>query len=281
MLRAHGIAGFIIMALGAVLLFRDVEPVPRFFTPIMWWGYILFVDSLVVKLRGGSLITTSRKSFLWMLPLSIVSWLIFEAYNLRLGNWEYVNMSESLAVRLLGYTLAFATITPAIFETAHLMQVIFFPLRFPGKKIGFSARSIRVLVVLGALFMIVPLLVPEGTSRFLFALVWIGAVPLLDPLSRKLGAPSLISDLEKGEWATFHSFLVSGLVCGFLWEFWNAWAWTRWVYKVPFWASIKFFEMPSVGFLGFLPFALECYVMFNVAASLLRVPPVEFPGRRS
>jgi hypothetical protein len=280
MLRAYGIAGFLIMALGTVLLFLDVEPVPMFFTPIMWWGYILFVDSLVLKLSGGSLITTWKRSFLWMLPISIVSWLIFEAYNLRLANWEYLNMSESFAVRLLGYILSFATITPAIYETAHLVQAIFFAEGLRGKKVAFSRGAVRLLMIVGALFMIVPLLVPAGISRYLFGLVWVGAVPLFDPLSRKLGAPSLLADLARGEWAAFHSFFVSGLVCGFLWEFWNAWAWTRWVYRVPFGSGIKFFEMPSVGFLGFLPFALECYVMFNVAAALLKVPPVLFRMQR-
>lgn len=279
MLRAHGIVGFFIMALGAVLLFRDVEPVPMFFTPIMWWGYILFSDSLVAKLTGGSLITSSRKNFLWMLPISIVSWLVFEAYNLHLANWEYVNMSESFAVRLLGYTLAFATITPAIYETAHLVQAVFFPEGLSGKRIVFSGRVTNLFIVLGAVFMVGPLLLPSESSRYLFALVWIGAVPLLDPVNEKLGAPSLLADLERGEWAAFHSLLVSGLVCGFLWEFWNAWAWTRWVYRVPFWSGIKFYEMPSVGFLGFLPFALECYVMFNTAAALLKIPPVLFPAK--
>jgi hypothetical protein len=49
-----------------------------------------------------------------------------------------------------------------------------------------------------------------------------------------------------------------------LWEFWNYWAHTKWVYTVPILPQIKIFEMPFLGFFGFGPFALECYVATNL-----------------
>ena len=52
-----------------------------------------------------------------------------------------------------------------------------------------------------------------------------------------------------------------------LWEFWNMWAFTKWIYIFPLGQDWKFFEMPLVGFLGFLPFALEYFVMFHFIAS--------------
>jgi hypothetical protein len=60
--------------------------------------------------------------------------------------------------------------------------------------------------------------------------------------------------------------LVAGLICGFLWELWNFWALSKWVYTVPFFEKAKGFEMPFLGFLGFAPFAVQAYVMYNFIA---------------
>jgi hypothetical protein len=60
---------------------------------------------------------------------------------------------------------------------------------------------------------------------------------------------------------------VAGLICGILWEFWNFWAPTKWIYTVPFFEEGKIFEMPVLGFLGFPPFAVSAYVMYR---SILR-----------
>jgi hypothetical protein len=49
-----------------------------------------------------------------------------------------------------------------------------------------------------------------------------------------------------------------------LWEFWNYWAATKWIYTVPFFDRFKIFEMTAPGFLGFIPFALECYAMTSL-----------------
>ena len=62
-----------------------------------------------------------------------------------------------------------------------------------------------------------------------------------------------------------------GLICGFLWEFWNYWAVAKWVYKLPFLGATlryHYFEMPVVGLLGFIPFGMECWVMWQT----LRIP---------
>jgi hypothetical protein len=53
------------------------------------------------------------------------------------------------------------------------------------------------------------------------------------------------------------------LICGFLWEFWNFWALSKWIYTVPLFEKGKGFEMPFLGFLGFPPFAVQAYVMYK------------------
>ena len=90
---------------------------------------------------------------------------------------------------------------------------------------------------------------------------------LLEPFNYRRGAQSIYRDWEEGNLARTLQLFAAGAICGFLWEFWNMWAYTRWVYVFPLGQDLKFFEMPLVGFLGFLPFALEYFVMFHFLAS--------------
>src|SRR5207245_10377121 len=59
--------------------------------------------------------------------------------------------------------------------------------------------------------------------------------------------------------------------CGWFWEFWNYWAAAKWHYIFPMFQSWKIFEMAVPGYLGFLLFALECFVVYVTASYLLRI----------
>lgn len=119
--------GAVWIVLAEVLLFLKVEPVPTFFTPIVWTGYILLVDGLVKVKTGKSLITTRPSLFLIMLPWSIITWLVFEGYNLHLRNWQYFGLPQDITLRLLGYIWAFATIIPGVLESADFVRAFLAP----------------------------------------------------------------------------------------------------------------------------------------------------------
>ena len=125
----------------------------------------------------------------------------------------------------------------------------------------------------GILCLGLPLFLPRHSASYLFALVWLGFYLALDPLNYRLGLPSLLGDFSYGRWSRFYSLLVSGWVCGWLWEFWNYWAAAKWHYIFPILQHYKIFEMPMPGYLGFIPFALECFVMYVTAAWLVRWIP--------
>lgn len=127
------------------------------------------------------------------------------------------------------------------------------------------------MVVFGAACLLIPLVIPLRIAAYLFVLIWVGFVFLLDPVNHRLGLPSLLGDLAEGRRGRFYSLLLSGWVCGWLWEFWNSWAAAKWHYIFPMFQEWKIFEMPAPGFLGFLPFALECFVMYVSAAAALGV----------
>jgi hypothetical protein len=128
----------------------------------------------------------------------------------------------------------------------------------PGRKRTLSGRKLyKPFVLTGILFLLLPLVWP----KYFFPLVWLAFIFLLEPVNHKAGAPSLLREWEKGSPRNSYLLLLAGAVCGLLWELWNFRAGSKWIYTVPHAGSLKIFEMPLLGFLGFPPFALECYAM--------------------
>jgi hypothetical protein len=270
----HGYVGIVIIVLAEALLFSGNQFVGHWFTPVVWTGYILFVDGLMYRFKGRSLLMTDRLEFVVIALVSIAGWWLFEFYNaprfwksdLELW-WHYHNLEPSLFLRRVGYDWAFATISPAMFETAELLGATVFKQGKTRMTIRFSRAGLIVLAVLGLAGAIIPLVFP---SEWFAPVVWLSFILLLDPVNALRGQPSISADLARGDWRRLWSLLGSGLVCGVLWEFWNYWAIAKWTYTVPFFGNVKIFEMPVLGFLGFPPFAVECWVMYIFLRSLLQ-----------
>jgi hypothetical protein len=274
---AYGWLGWFALLSAEALLFARIEPVATYFTPIAWSSYILIADAAVLALTNRSRLNDAPIVVARLALLSIPLWLVFEAYNLRLQNWTYVGVPRAWPAALLGYAWSFATITPAVFETSDLVQAVLpappvptLPEPEPAPESRKISRAAEFILMLsGAACLLVPLLVPRHIAAFLFALVWIGFLLLLDPLNHRLGLPSFLGDLAEGMRRRLYGFLLAGWICGWLWEFWNYWAAAKWLYIFPMFQQWRIFEMPAPGFLGFLPFALDCFVMYVTAAWLL------------
>lgn len=266
----YGYAGLGIILVGELLLFRHVEPVATYFTPLAWTGYLLAVDAAVFALRGRSRLCTTPRAFaslaLWSVPL----WLIFEAYNLRLENWMYIGMPEPLWEQALGSAWAYATIIPAIFESADLLEALGYFETAAARGWRFFLRRRRLMMIVGAAFLLLPLLVPLPGASYLFALVWLGFIFLLEPINYARGHDSLLADIAQDRGQRLYSLMCGGLLCGLLWEFWNYWASAGWVYIFPMMQELKIFEMPLPGYLGFPAFALECFAMYHFVSGELR-----------
>ena len=259
----YGFVGLGVLVGGELLLFRRVEPVATYFTPIAWTGYILAVDAAVFALQGRSRLSSARREFAWTAFLSVPLWLVFEAYNWRLQNWMYVGMPEALWGQALGSIWAFATVLPGIFETADLVAALGYFEKASARGWRFFLRYRRATMAVGAAFLLVPLVVPARTAAYLFALVWLGFAFLLEPVNYARGHDALLRDLEQNRGQRLYCLFVAGFICGLLWEFWNYWASARWVYIFPMFQEIKIFEMPLPGYLGFPAFAVECFALYQ------------------
>jgi hypothetical protein len=263
-LPSQGWAGLIALVAAEFLMFRKVAPVSIYFTPIAWTAWILLADAMTWSVKGTSRLRNEPRMLGVMALLSLPLWLIFEAYNLRLQNWTYVGLPLNFVARDLGYAWSFMTITPAILVTADLVES-FGWFRAGARPMKFSPRAHGGMMAAGALLLAMPILLPREAGAYLFGAVWLGFIFLVEPVNHRLGLPSLLGDLEQGRRGRLYALLVSGWVCGWLWEFWNYWAAAKWIYIFPMFQAVKIFEMPAPGYLGFPPFALECFVMMEFA----------------
>ena len=255
----HGIFGIILLLLSQLLLFKKVDPFYSWFYCFAWWSYIFVIDAIIYRLKGNSLILTRSREFFLMIPWSIFIWLIFEAANLSLENWYYINLPHSRLERWLGYAVAYGTVLPGMFETTELLETIGLSKNLKIKKMIISGGGHSFLILLGIFCLGISILIP----LYFFPLIWVGFIFLLEPFIYRFGGKSLLKDLEGGNPKKICCLLIAGLICGVLWEFWNFWALSKWVYTVPLFEEGKGFEMPFPGFLGFPPFAIEAYVMYN------------------
>jgi len=255
----HGVFGIILLILSEILSLKKVDPFYSWFYCFAWWSYILTIDAIIHRLKGNSLIVNRTKEFFMMIPWSIFIWLIFEAANLSLENWYYISLPHSTVERWLGYAIAYGTVLPGLFETTELLESIGLFRKSFTKNIHISRETHIVLILLGTICLVCSVLIPQ----YFFSLIWVGFIFLLEPFNYRFGGRSLLKDLEEGNPRRIYLLLIAGLICGLLWEFWNFWALSKWVYIVPFFERWKGFEMPFLGFLGFPPFAVQAYVMYN------------------
>jgi len=263
-LPAYAWFGLLVMIVSEAGMLARIQPFYSWHTPTAWTGYILFVDGLVWRRRGDSLIRNAPAELSFIACASVPLWVVFELYNkCCLQNWYYLGLPEWQPLRYFGYIWSFATIWPAIFETGELVSALR-DRRAPRSRADLHpSHPLGVAgwlsIIAGVIMLAVPIVYP---STYLAAPVWLGFFFLLDPLNARAAEESIRGDWREGHRGRLVNLLAAGLICGVLWEFWNYWAGAKWMYTVPILPHIRIFEMPVVGYGGFPAFALECFAMY-------------------
>jgi len=255
----HGGIGCLL--LGVAWPLNWLLPGPRthvLFFPL-WLGYILVVDAVVLRRAGSSLLTRSPRDFGMLFVISVPVWWLFEAINWRTGNWEYLGreLFSDLEYFVLA-SLGFSTVMPAVFGTAELFGSFPWMERFArGPRVPATSRICSGLFLTGLAMLGLLLVSPQ----IFYPFAWISIFCLVEPLNVWLGKRSILTRLQHGDWRPVAALCTGALTCGFFWEMWNYLSYPKWIYHIPsanFW---HLFEMPLLGYLGYLPFGLELYVM--------------------
>ncbi|MFQ5789291.1 MAG: hypothetical protein ACE5JI_02335 [Acidobacteriota bacterium] len=262
--RAHILmaATVLFFVLSTVGMREGVEPFATWYYSFAWWSYILFLDAWLTRRNRPSLVLGNAEAPR-LLGLSVVIWTIFETYNLRLGNWYYLEIPSELLLRWTGYGVAYAAVLPGIFVTREMLASLAGP--------GLGARKALPRRLSGVLFWIglTASLLPWIWPRYCFPLIWLGPTALFAAINYRYLGGGLLKELELHGPSKLYQLLGAGAICGFLWELWNHWARSKWMYNIPFFDRVPVFEMPLAGYLGFPPFAVECHEMYVTGKSLL------------
>ena len=254
------LAGLLVLATATAGMLLGAEPFATWYYLFAWYSSLLIIDS-VVALRSGRFVLLGRPAYVaTLLGWSAVFWLFFELLNFRLRNWYYVFVPEDVLSGTLGVILSFATVLPAVFVAEGLLASfgVARESRWPALRV--TPRLLLGTRMAGVLALILPLLWP----RIFFPLVWGTVTLLLEPSNyRRDPRRSLLGDLERGHPGRLLRLLLGGALVGLLWELFNIGARGKWIYTVPGLEELKLFEMPVLGFLGFPPFALECFAFWQ------------------
>lgn len=266
---AYGL-GALALCLGAwTCSWLHIAPLSSYSFFPLWLGYVLFVDALIAHRKGTSPLLRSRWRFVQMFLASSLFWWIIEGFNTSIHNWHYqLDQSYSPFTLFVIGTLDFSTVLPAVMETSELLSTfrVFRP-RLSASQIGprLPFWILIAIAIVGVASLILLWLFPQ----YCFALVWLVFFFLLDPLNNLLGRKSSLAHIAARDWR-FLVLPLGGLTCGFLWEMWNYYALPKWHYDVPYIGFWKIFEMPLLGYSGYLPFALGLFAMYQFVLLLAR-----------
>jgi hypothetical protein len=240
----------------------------------LWLGYCLLIDALVFYRTGTSLLTRSPRKYAGLFFISAPVWWLFELLNLRTLNWVYIG-AENFGPLSYAFwtTLSFTTVVPAVFGSAEFFASFDFVKRLGrGPIIRKDRTTTTIFFVAGWLMLALMLIWP----LLFFPFMWISIYFILEPINIWLGNRSLADHTENGDWRPVTTLWLGVLLTGFFWEMWNFYAYPKWVYHVPLADWFHLFEMPLLGYGGYLPFALELYALYHLTLRLFRIPDSEY-----
>jgi hypothetical protein len=237
----------------------------------MWLGYCLTVDAMVFSRKGHSLLTRSPYTYAALFLISVPAWWLFEIINLRTQNWYYLGEQYFTdAEFLLSSSLSFSTVMPAVFGTAELAST-FTWINSIRCNLRFEITTARLIALFaaGLIMLLLTLIWPT----YFFCFVWLSVYLMLEPLNFWLKNRTLLQYISAGNWQPLLALWVGCIICGFFWEMWNFYSYPKWIYYIPFFNFLHIFEMPLLGYFGYLPFSMELFALYHLTIGLLK------PGR--
>mgnify|MGYP000098669440 CR=1 FL=1 len=236
------------------------------FVPL-WWGFILFLDGLLFKRNQGiSFISKHPKLLIISAVTSMFGWYYFEYLNFFvLQNWYYPDLDLIASpFTYVWSALTFSTVWPSLFIWYNLlrtMPTLANKYKF-GPVLNLSLKSTVVIGVIGALICIVT----SVWYDLFFWMVWLGPLIVVSVILSLLKIWTPFSPIKTGDWSPCILIGIGTLFNSLFWEMWNFWSSPNnpnyWKYNLPYVQEFLVFEMPILGFSGYIFFGSVCWVMF-------------------
>jgi len=238
------------------------------FTPL-WVSFIILINAHSFYRTGNCILLARPQFFVFLFVLSSLFWWYFEFLNRFVQNWFYTGIDGfSSRAYLVHSTIAFSTVLPAVSSMQEWL------LSFPRFR---TSRFQCKLSVSKAKPVATTVLIIASTSLFcigiwpdyLFPLLWLSPLLVIVSLQIILNEPGILTHLQHGDWRIIYVPALAALLCGFFWELWNYYSLAKWLYFIPWVHAGQVFEMPILGYMGYLPFGLECLVITNFFSRLV------------
>lgn len=242
----------------------------------LWFGYSLTIDGLTFLRKGSSLMNRSKKKYFLLFLISAPVWWLFELFNLRTQNWIYDGKQFFGEWEYAIYaTLSFSTVIPSVFGTVEFIGSFSWINKLK-KGIRFipSKKNLIIMFLFGWIMLLLLMMMPE----YFFVFVWLSVYFIIEPINVWLKNRSLFDYVSTGNWSPVFSLWIGCLVCGFFWEMWNYYSYPKWIYHLPFADFLHVFEMPFLGYLGYIPFSLELFAIYNLVTGILKIQDKTYPG---
>jgi hypothetical protein len=250
---------------------------PHTFTPL-WLAYTFAVNALCLRRTGQAPATRRPAVFLALFPASALFWWLFEFLNRFVRNWYYEG-PELDAWAYVGWaSLCFSTVLPAVVSTREWVASWGWVRRAFGNVspiAGFGGgRAAWVAAGAAAAGMFGVGRAPE----ICFPLVWVAPFFILAAAAGAAGLPHPLEQLRGRDWTAPAAAALAALICGFFWELWNVHSLARWRYAISYLHRFELFEMPVLGYAGYLPFGLQCALAAGVVEALVPRRRGRLPG---
>jgi hypothetical protein len=243
--RAALSAGLAMTGIGWALMWGPVWRLNPLSFTLLWTGAAVTMWALSRDRYPGV------RRHLFLAAISVPVWWWFELVNERVQNWEYAYAFQYGQVQWAFLSsLAFSTVVPAILSAIALVGTVVRngAISPPdGKRKRFARRELALAAVLQSAVFAFPV--------ELYPFVWVAPFLAVDGVVGLMGGQTLGSGFTEGRWRDLVVIGAAGLLCGVLWEFWNYYATPKWVYHIPLLGFGKVFEMPVLGYTGYIPFA--------------------------
>ncbi len=257
--------------------FEWFRPWQAYTFTLLWLGYIVIVNACIKQRSGKCPLLDEPGPFLVLFPVSAVFWWIFEYFNRLVRNWVYLGVVQFSTIEyIIHATIAFSTVLPAVTSTKRLLETI------PSfKRLSDTGPSLRIpharfIAFIALASVIVTFSLIGIFPHFLFPLLWAGPVIVWLAINEITRTPVDLGGVSRGRGAYVVGWATAALCCGFFWEMWNVNSLAKWIYQVPYFQGYRLFEMPLAGYVGYLPFGLECAIVVDATyGACSRRRPVE------